>query len=83
MSTPGANRVSAPNMRAVIAPSSAIAMSIPPGTLPIMLDGQSTDGRTNQARNESRPCQGEPISAVGDGVRARSNAVSQMIPTVR
>ena len=48
-----------------------------------MLDGQSTDGRTNQARNESRLCQGEPMSAVGDVVRARSNAVSQMIPTVR
>ena len=83
MATPGANRVSAPNMRAVIAPSSAIAMSIPPGTFPIMLDGQSTDGRTNQARNESKLCHGEPTSAVGDVVSTRSNAVSQMIPTVR
>jgi len=49
----------------------------------LMLDGQSTDGRTNQARNESRPFHGEQQSAVGDGVSARSNAVSHTMPTMR
>jgi hypothetical protein len=49
-----------------------------------MLDGQSTDGRTNQARNENRPYHGEQQSSpLGDGVRANSNAVSQMTPTMR
>jgi len=70
-------------MRAVIAPNSAIATNVPPGRLALMLEGQSTDGRTNQAGNESRPCHGEPMSAVADGSRDRRNAVSHTIPTVR
>jgi len=70
-------------MSAVIAAKSAIATSIPPGTLALIADGQSADGRTNHAKNESRPCQGDPVSAPADGPRARPNAVSQTIPTVR
>jgi hypothetical protein len=71
-------------MRAVIPAKSAIATSAPPGIKALMLDGQSTDGRTNQARNESRPFHGEQqLSAVGDGVSASSKAVSQTTPTMR
>jgi len=70
-------------MSAVIAAKSAIATSIPPGTLALIADGQSADGRTNHAKNESRPCHGDLVSALADGPRARPNAVSQTIPTVR
>jgi hypothetical protein len=49
----------------------------------LMLDGQNTDGRTNQARNEIKPSHGDPMSAVAEGVSARPKAVSQTIPTVR
>jgi hypothetical protein len=49
----------------------------------LMLDGQSTDGRTNQARNEMSPSQGDPMSAFAEPVSARPNAVSHTIPTVR
>jgi hypothetical protein len=49
----------------------------------LMLDGQSADGRTNQATNESGPFHGEQQSAVGDGLSARSNAVSHTTPTMR
>lgn len=70
-------------MRAVIPAKRTIAMSDPPGMSSLMLDGQSTDGRTNQARNENRPSHGEQqLSAVG-GVSASSKAVSQMTPTMR
>ena len=48
-----------------------------------MLDGQNTDGRTNQARNEISPSHGCAMSDVADGVSARPNAVSHTIPTVR
>ena len=48
-----------------------------------MLDGQSTDGRTNQARNEISPSHGDATSAFAVVVSARPNAVSQTIPTVR
>jgi hypothetical protein len=49
----------------------------------IMLDGHSADGRTNQARNEINPAQGDPRSEDGDGLSARPNAVSQTTPTMR
>jgi len=50
----------------------------------LMLDGQNTDGRTNQARNEIGPFHGEQqSSAVDDGVRARSKAVSQTMAPIR
>jgi hypothetical protein len=76
--------VSAQYISAVIATNRAIAISAPPGMKALMLEGQNTDGRTNQARNEMGPFQGEQqSSAVGDGVSARSNAVSQMTPTMR
>jgi hypothetical protein len=48
----------------------------------LMLDGQNTDGRTNHARNDSGPFQGE-ISPVPEAGSARSSAVSHTIPTVR
>jgi hypothetical protein len=70
-------------MRTVITTNSVTATNDPAGSEMLMLDGQSTEGRTNQARKESSPCHGEPTSAVGDGVSARSNAVSHTIPTVR
>jgi len=70
-------------MSAVIPTRRAIAMIHPPGMEALMLDGQSTDGRTNHARNEMSPSHGGPRSEVGDGVNARPNAVSQTIPTVR
>src|SRR5206468_1626729 len=66
--TPGASRVSAPNISAVITTNRTIATVAPPGMNALILDGQSTDGRTNQARNESRPFHGVQQSAVGDGV---------------
>jgi hypothetical protein len=76
--------VSAPYISTVITTNRAIATSVPPGMNALMLDGQSTDGRTNQARNESRPLHGEQqSSAVGDGVTARSKAVSHTMPTMR
>jgi hypothetical protein len=70
-------------MSAVIPTKSTIATSIPPGTAALIADGQSAEGSTNHARNESRPCQGDPVSAFADGPRARPNAVSQTMPTVR
>lgn len=69
-------------MSAVIPISRAIAMNDPAGMNSLMLEGQKTDGRTNHARNASTPSHGAGISDVGDGV-ARSNAVSQTIPTMR
>ena len=48
-----------------------------------MLDGQSTDGRTNQAKNEMSPSHGGAMSAVADGASARPKAVSHTIPTMR
>jgi len=47
-----------------------------------MLDGQSADGRTNHAKNDIGPFHGD-MSPVPVGLSARSNAVSQTIPTVR
>jgi hypothetical protein len=47
-----------------------------------MLEGQSADGRTNQAKNDIGPFHGD-MSGVPDGVSARSKAVSHTIPTVR
>ncbi len=57
-------------------------MNNPPGMNSLMLQGQSAEGRTNQATNERGPFQGE-MSPVPDGVSARSNAVSHTTPTVR
>jgi hypothetical protein len=74
--------VSAPNISAVIPTKRAIAMSDPPGMNSLMLHGQSADGRTNQARNDIGPFHRE-ISPVPEAGSARSNAVSQTIPTVR
>jgi len=74
--------VSAPNITAVITANKASATSAPSGTKALMLDGQTTEGRTNQARNERGPFQGE-MSPTPDGVSARSNAVSHTISTVR
>jgi hypothetical protein len=70
-------------MSAVIPAKRPIAMNHPPGTKALMLDGQSTDGRTNQARKEMSPSQGGPMSEVADGVKARPKAVSHTMPTVR
>jgi hypothetical protein len=75
--------VSAPNIRTVITANMAKATNAPPGTKTAMLDGQNTDGRTNQARNEKSPSHGDATAAVADGSRARPNAVSQMTPTMR
>jgi len=75
--------VSAPNISAVIPTKRTIATSHPPGMNSLMLDGQSAEGRMNQARNEKRPSQGDPMSALADGASARPNAVSQTIPTMR
>jgi hypothetical protein len=76
--------MSAANIRAVIPAKRTIAMSHPPGRKALMVDGQNTDGRTNQARNEIRPFHGEQqSSAVVDGPRARPKAVSQTTPTMR
>ena len=70
-------------MSAVIAAKSAIATSIPPGTLALIADGhQSADGRMNHAKNDIGPFHGD-MSPVPVGVSARSNAVSQTTPTVR
>lgn len=71
------------NMRAVIKAKRAIVTSHPPGISSLMLDGQSTDGRANHARKETSPSHGEAMPADANGVCARPNAVSQMIPTVR
>ena len=57
-------------------------MSDPPGIDALMLDGQSTDGRTNQARNEISPSSGDS-DPVGEAAIARPNAVVHTIPTVR
>ena len=82
--TSGASRVSATYISAVMTTSRTIAISGPPGMNALMLDGHSTDGRTNQARNEMTPFHGEQQSSPeGDGVSARSNAVSHTIPTMR
>jgi prepilin-type processing-associated H-X9-DG protein len=75
--------VSAPNIRAVITANKAKATNGPPGTNALMLDGHNTDGRANQARNETSPSHGDPMSAFADGVSARPKAVSHTIPTVR
>ena len=58
-------------------------MSDPPGMNSLMLEGQKTDGRTNQARNEINPSHGAGIADGVAGVRARLKAVSQTIPTMR
>lgn len=47
-----------------------------------MVAGQSAEGRTNHARKESGPFHGE-MSPLPVGESARSNAVSQTIPTMR
>ncbi len=47
-----------------------------------MLDGQSTDGRTNQPTNETSPSNGDS-APVAEAAIARPNAVVQTIPTVR
>jgi hypothetical protein len=76
--------VSATNIKAVIPTKSTAATSHPPGMKALMLDGQNTDGRTNQARNEIGPFHGEQqSSALDDGVRARSKAVSQTMAPMR
>jgi hypothetical protein len=79
----GAKRVSAPNISAVIPMKRATPTSHPPGMNSLMLDGQSADGRTNQARNETSPSHGDPMSDVADAVSARPNAVSHTMPTMR
>jgi len=78
----GARRASAPNIRSVITATKTIAMSDPPGIEALMLDGQSTDGRTNQPRNETSPSKGDSLP-VGDAAIASPNAVVHTIPTVR
>jgi len=78
----GARRASAPNIRSVITATKTIAMSDPPGIEALMLDGQSTDGRTNQPRNETSPSKGDSLP-VGDAAVASPNAVVHTIPTVR
>jgi hypothetical protein len=57
-------------------------MSAPPGIEALMLDGQRTDGRTNQPRNEISPSTGDSVP-VAEAAIARPNAVVQTIPTVR
>jgi hypothetical protein len=47
-----------------------------------MLVGQSTDGRTNQPRNEKRPSRGDSVPVASAAI-ARPNAVVHTIPTVR
>ena len=47
-----------------------------------MLDGQSTDGRTNQPRNEISPSKGDSVP-VAEAAIAKPNAVVHTIPTVR
>ena len=69
-------------MSAVMRANNPIAMTGPPGTSSLMVHGQSADGRTNHARNETRPSHG-PNSGVAAPVRDSSNAVSQTIPTMR
>jgi hypothetical protein len=69
-------------MSAVIARRRAIATSQPPGRNSLMVAGQSADGRTNHARNDSGPSHGE-MSPLPVGESARSKAVSQTIPTMR
>jgi len=70
-------------MRVVMAAKRVIAMTDPPGMNSLMLEGQKTDGRTNQAKNEIKPSHGAGMSDVADGVTARLKAVSQTIPTMR
>jgi hypothetical protein len=67
-------------MRTVIPANSTIAMSQPPGRNAVKVQGQNADGRPNHTRNEIGPFHGD-MSPLPDGVSARSNAVSQMIPT--
>jgi hypothetical protein len=69
-------------MIAVIARRRAIATNHPPGRNSLMVAGQSAEGRTNHARKESGPFHGE-MSPLPVGESARSNAVSQTIPTMR
>jgi hypothetical protein len=47
-----------------------------------MLDGHSTDGSTNQPRNEISPSKGDSLP-VGEAPIAKPNAVVHTIPTVR
>jgi hypothetical protein len=47
-----------------------------------MFDGQSTEGSTNQPRNEMSPSNGDSVPVAGPAV-ARPNAVVHAIPTVR
>ena len=76
--------MSAPNINAVMPTKRPIAISHPLGMKALMLDGQSADGRTNQAANESGPFHGEQQSSpVDEGVRARSKAVSQTMAPMR
>ena len=70
-------------MRPVITTKRASATSHPPGMLELIADGQSADGSTNHARNETRPSHGDPTSPLAEGPSARPNAVCQTIPTVR
>ena len=69
-------------MRAVITTTSAIAINDPPGMDALIVDGQTTDGSTNQPRKEINPSNGES-SPVGDAAIARPKAVVHTIPTVR
>jgi hypothetical protein len=75
--------MSAANIRAVIPAKRTIARTHPPGMKALIAEGQNTDGRTNQARNESSPSQGDAMSELADGPMARPNAVSQTTPTMR
>ena len=69
-------------MSAVIPRKRALATIHPPGMKALMLDGQSADGRTNQAKNDIRPFHGD-MSPLPVGVSASSKAVCHAIPTVR
>jgi hypothetical protein len=75
--------VSAANINAVIKMNRAVAMTAPPGIAALMLDGQSTDGRTNHAKSGMSPSHGGAMSALAGGAWARPNAVSHTIPTMR
>lgn len=69
-------------MSAVITATRAMAMNDPPGIEALMVDGQSTDGRTNQPRNEIRPSKGDSVP-VGEAAITSPNAVVQTTPTMR
>lgn len=59
-----------------------MAMGDPPGIEALMLEGQSTDGRTNQPRNEIKPSKGDSVP-VGEAAIASPNAVVHTTPTMR